>query len=408
MADNNNVRSQPQVHVVETVTRLRASADSMAAAAMRRLNDELPWYRGLTAEEKSWLRLLVQTGISSFIEWYQNTDHSLRSAVDIFDAAPPELTRSITLQSTLQLIRTIVDIVEDNVPKLAPDGQERMLQEAVLKYSREIAFTAAEVYARAAEIRGAWDSRLEALVVDAIMRGDATDSLRSRIAALGWSGDGQTVVVIGMAPNGGSEDSATQLRRIARRAASDALVSVHGDRLVLVLGGSSDVRTLVTSMRDEFGPGPIVIGPSVPALEEAGRSALEALAGIAAAHGWASAPTPVLADELLPERALIGDTLAKRQLVDHVFTPLQEAGAPFLETLVAYLDHGRSLEATARALFVHPNTVRYRLKRIAEITGWDATDARESYVLHISMSLGLLDIPTSTVTTNPDTSSTEL
>ena len=40
--------------------------------------------------------------------------------------------------------------------------------------------------------------------------------------------------------------------------------------------------------------------------------------------------------------------------------------ASLLETASAYLDGGGALEATARVLFVHPNTVRYRLGRIAD------------------------------------------
>lgn len=41
----------------------------------------------------------------------------------------------------------------------------------IVQYSREIAFGVAEVYARAAEAQGGWDARLEALVVDAVIRG---------------------------------------------------------------------------------------------------------------------------------------------------------------------------------------------------------------------------------------------
>ena len=37
---------------------------------------------------------------------------------------------------------------------------------------------------------------------------------------------------------------------------------------------------------------------------------------------------------------------------------------------------------------MHPNTVRYRLKRAADTTGWDATDPREAYVLRTAISLG--------------------
>jgi DNA-binding PucR family transcriptional regulator len=55
------------------------------------------------------------------------------------------------------------------------------------------------------------------------------------------------------------------------------------------------------------------------------------------------------------------------------------------------LETGRSLESTARELFVHPNTVRYRLKRISEIIGWDATGAREAFILQVAMVLGSMN-----------------
>jgi hypothetical protein len=38
-------------------------------------------------------------------------------------------------------------------------------------------------------------------------------------------------------------------------------------------------------------------------------------------------------------------------------------------TALAFLDHGRRLDHTATALHVHPNTVRYRLRRLHELTG---------------------------------------
>lgn len=40
-----------------------------------------------------------------------------------------------------------------------------------------------------------------------------------------------------------------------------------------------------------------------------------------------------------------------------------------VETALTYLDHGHRLDQTAAALHVHPNTVRYRLARLAELTG---------------------------------------
>ena len=70
--------------------------------------------------------------------------------------------------------------------------------------------------------------------------------------------------------------------------------------------------------------------------------------------------------------------------------PLADAGPTLMETLDAYLDSGGALEACARKLFVHPNTVRYRLKRIADFTGRDATVPRDAYVLRVASTVGRL------------------
>ncbi|MQY09151.1 helix-turn-helix domain-containing protein [Actinomadura macrotermitis] len=43
-------------------------------------------------------------------------------------------------------------------------------------------------------------------------------------------------------------------------------------------------------------------------------------------------------------------------------------------TALAYLDHGGRIEPTARALHVHGNTVKYRLRRLRELTGRSLAD----------------------------------
>lgn len=375
----------------ETHRRVREGTGQLAAAAMRRLDTDLDWYRALPAEDRSWVGLVVQAGISSFITWFGEPARPPHGVGDIFAAAPPELTRSISLQHTLQLVRVIVDVVEAHTDQLAAPGEERELREAVLRYSREVAFSAAEVYARAAEVRGAWDARLEALVVDALVRGDVDDSLRSRVAALGWSGHGSMLVMTGTSAGPLDEVRSADLRRVLRRAVDDALVGIQGDRLVVFLGGRGDLLAAAQALTSRFGPGPVVIGPVVQDLADCSRSARAALAGLVAAAAWEQAPRPVQADELLPERVLVGDSTARRVLVQQAYAPLAGSQGSLLETLSAYLGAGRSLEAAARTLYVHPNTVRYRLRRVADVTGWDPLDARESYVLQIALAVGRLD-----------------
>ncbi|MCA5894948.1 helix-turn-helix domain-containing protein [Isoptericola sp. NEAU-Y5] len=376
----------------ENVQRVREGLGMLTATAMRRLDEEVSWYRQLPAEDRSYVGLVAQSAINAFVNWFAEPAATTPHGVgEMFAAAPPELTRSISLQHTLQLVRLMVDVVESHSDEIAAPGYERDLREAVLRYSREVAFSAAEVYARAAEVRGAWDARLEALVVDALVRGDGDDSLRSRVSALGWSGRGHALVVVGEATARLDDMRTAELRRLARRAAGDALVGIHGDRLVLVLGGEGDLVAAATSLLDRFGPGPVVIGGVVPDVSAAALSAGAALAGLAAAAAWPHAPRPVLADDLLPERVLTGDLTARRTLVAQAYRPLEAASGSVLETLSAYLGTGRSLEAAARRLYVHPNTVRYRLRKVSEITGWDPLDARESFVLQVALALGQLD-----------------
>jgi DNA-binding PucR family transcriptional regulator len=133
-----------------------------------------------------------------------------------------------------------------------------------------------------------------------------------------------------------------------------------------------------------------VIGPTASSLAAAHRSATEAIAGMDAVAGWSGAPRPVAARELLPERALLGDRTAIAALEVDVMRPLGDADPALAETLDAYLDSGGAIEACARKLFVHPNTVRYRLKRIADFTGRDPTVPRDAYVLRVASSLGRL------------------
>ena len=98
-------------------------------------------------------------------------------------------------------------------------------------------------------------------------------------------------------------------------------------------------------------------------------------------------------DDLLPERALAGDGHARRQLVTDIYTPLVEAGSSILDTVAAFLEQGGSLEATSRAMFIHANTVRYRLRRAAEVTGLAATDPRHAYTYRVALTLGRLTAP---------------
>jgi DNA-binding PucR family transcriptional regulator len=376
-----------------TLERLNARIGSLSTETLKQLDASLPWYRSLRPDERSALGLVAQKGIASFVNWYQRPASPAWVLSDVFGTAPTELTRSISLQKALQLIRVTVQVVEDRVPELAAEADQARLRESVLRYSREVAFAAADVYARAAETRGSWDTRLEALVVDAILRGESSDALRSRIAAVGWKSEARITVMVGSAPPEPNPAFLNGLRRTASRMAEDVLVGIQGDRLILVLGGVSDRDTAFGRLSELFGPGPVVYGPESDALVSASSSAQAAFAGMTAARAWPFAPRPVSADDLWPERVMSGDEAARKALVRTIYRPLVNAANGLAETLSAYLALGSSLEATSRELFVHTNTVRYRLRRVCDITGWDPLQPREAFVLQTAMVIGRLAHP---------------
>jgi DNA-binding PucR family transcriptional regulator len=378
-----------------TLQRVERSAGELSSAATRRVEASHDWYRALSAEDRSWVGLVAQAGIAAFIAWLRAGGDQTPVTADVFGTAPRELTRSITLRQTLDLVRSVVDVVEQDATALAEAGEEQALREAVLRYSREIAFAAAEVYAHAAEARGAWDARLEGLVVDAVLRGEADDSMQSRAAALGWGSTTRVAVVAGSTPPGSSAGVVDALRRAAEQVGVDTLAAVQGRRLVCIFGNVDDSLAAAREVGDHFGEGALVVGPTVPHLFAAGRSARAALAGQSCAQAWPQAPRPVAADDLLAERVLVGDAPARALLLDRIWHPLSASRGALLDTASAYLESGGSLEASARLLFVHPNTVRYRLGKVADLTGYQLTDPHDAHTVRIALALGRLSRPSS-------------
>ncbi len=159
--------------------------------------------------------------------------------------------------------------------------------------------------------RGAWDARLEALVVDSVMRGDADETIRTRVPAP-WAGarTGTSPWSSAPCPRSRAELDASRRRtprgarrrprrarrhpgRPARRRASAGCPTREGGHPVA---------------RPHFGDGPVVVGPVVRRPRPRHASARAALSAHRAASGWPDAPRPGRrADDLLPERALAGD-----------------------------------------------------------------------------------------------------
>ncbi|MFZ9987346.1 MAG: PucR family transcriptional regulator [Candidatus Nanopelagicales bacterium] len=386
----------PAASRAATARRLERASGELATTVTAHLDERLEWFRELPADERSWVGLIAQAGIAGVIAWYRDPDAA--QALDVFSSAPRELAGAITLEQTVEMVRCTVDLLEQALPQLASPEAAEGVRDAVLSYSREVAFAAAEVYARAAEARGAWDARLEALVMEGLLRGDADASVLTRAAALGWPSGAASTVLVGPPPDADRAGGLQVMRRAAEHHGIALLTALHGDALVVLATTSPtgtadpppsgyDDRT-VRLLSPHFGTGPVVIGPAAKDSADIPASCSTAVSAFAVARCWPEAPRPVLADELLPERALAGESHAREQLVGELTTVL--ADPDLRRTLEVHLEHGTTLEGTARVLYVHPNTVRYRLRRIESLTGRSAADPRDALAMRLGLMLARL------------------
>ena len=292
----------------------------------------MPWFRRLSAEDRSWIGLIVQAGIQAFVVWYREPDGSSPVTAEVFGAAPRALTGVVSLHQTVEMVRLTIEIVEENIVEtvgerrraLGPRLDRALRPRGRLRHRGGVRPGRGDARRLGRPARGPGRGQRAA------RRGRRDGPVPGQRARLGVHGrrGGRARPGPGRRTAPARESIIDDVRRSARHVGLDALCAVQGDRMVVVLGGVDNPDKAGAAVAEHFGHGPVVVGPVVPDLMRASISARAATAGLRAAPGWPDAPRPVTSDDLLPERALSGDGHARRQLVQEVYLPLAGAGHP--------------------------------------------------------------------------------
>jgi PucR C-terminal helix-turn-helix domain len=148
------------------------------------------------------------------------------------------------------------------------------------------------------------------------------------------------------------------------------------------------------------GGGSAVIGPVRPWLEASGsyQRAIRAWRlGLAGAPGAATGSAPgslgriIDTEEVLPELLVAADPAALADLRARALAPLADlrpaVAERLTETLRAWLLHRGRRDEVAAALFVHPQTVRYRMGQLRELFGDTLDDPRVTLELTLALTL---------------------
>src|ERR1700743_3438835 len=70
----------------ETIRRIEQAAGRLGTQSVARLAEPLPGFRALPADQRSWVSLVAQAGIASFVAWLRSPDDVLRLTGDVFAA----------------------------------------------------------------------------------------------------------------------------------------------------------------------------------------------------------------------------------------------------------------------------------------------------------------------------------
>jgi len=177
----------------------------------------------------------------------------------------------------------------------------------------------------------------------------------------------------------------------------DAQVASHGSRIYVLLPPTATTRSVTSwvrgtigALRSELGVAlRAAIAAPVASLAEvaAARTEVDRVLDSAERHpisigqvtSLAEARTTVLLDEIV---TLVG---ADERLVDPRIRDLRVQDPVLAETLRTYLDSFGDIGAAAQSLQVHPNTVRYRVRRIEKLLSTSLADPE----VRLLFSLGL-------------------
>ncbi|BCJ49647.1 hypothetical protein Asp14428_11220 [Actinoplanes sp. NBRC 14428] len=348
------------------------------AAAVTAAHPVIAAATGDTKVERD-LHTPVRVAFERFLDLVGTGEPALPPAVrDVFVALGAAEAREdrgpeALLASLRTAARMMLRLAAEALAARRPVGTDELidLSDAVTAYVDELVAAGTDGFARQLREQAGEGDRRRRHLAELLLRGSSPPSVvAAAAAAAGWPGLGEVVPVL--LPAG-------QARDARFRYAGDGVVVERGDQAILLLrAGPRATRPQLAEMLPGRGA---VVGPATgwAQVPEAVRLA-ELTAGLVGPD-----PGPVFADDHLATLGLRGEpgalaALAARRLAPlDVLRPAQRT--QLLATLHSWLRHWGSRSEVAAELFVHPQTVSYRLGRLRKLLGTDLDDPAARFEL---------------------------
>ncbi|MDX6325920.1 MAG: hypothetical protein QOK15_2274 [Nocardioidaceae bacterium] len=275
------------------------------------------------------------------------------------------------------------DLSESGVGAGLPAPSVARFAELVFAYIDELSAASAAGHADELATTGRVRQRYLERLTQGLLRGASPDALEAAAERADWKPPKYLTVVV--LPEARSRGVLSQVdSRTLQPTEQVPGLETHPELTVLLVPGSTASRTTLLSRlsgRDA------VVGPARPWLEV--QSSYDRALRVVGLGLERSTPAPVDTEQHLSELILGADARAMEDLRLQVLAPLDDLRAPtaekLRETLRSWLIHHGRREEIAAELFVHPQTVRYRMQQLREIYGDRLEDP--SWVLRLTIAL---------------------
>ncbi|SDI27524.1 PucR C-terminal helix-turn-helix domain-containing protein [Arthrobacter subterraneus] len=230
-------------------------------------------------------------------------------------------------------------------------------------------------------------------LVDELVSGMDEETAAVRAGALGYDITGpQHVIAAQWQPPRTGDSVVVALRRTLRELHAPALVSRRSDiTLAVVTGEPLDAELFTVAARTlRSATGAVGIGGPSRDVAQLPRSFAEALRALQV-RVHSVEPYGLTRYDQLGIYRILGMPGSETDLSSYVeewLGALQSndarRGSELVHTLAQYLDHGGNYDDTAYSLAIHRSTLRYRLKCIRQITGFELGDPETRLNLHVA------------------------
>ena len=388
MARSARASARPGGGLGKILDLLEGNSEGLGGLMLNRYVESIPSYRSLAEASLRAVRDVSERNVRGFITAVrEERGPTLAELATIRDGAVRRAREGVPLSGLLAAYRSGAQVaweqaleIIDADPTLQRAGLD--LATAVMRWTDDASSAAAQAYLAEYERLSTDREASRRDFIDGVLSGSLREEeVIARAEALGLDGQAPHAVALlawTVAPDDDAEGrAATRLMlEIAATLTDDddgPLVIARGSEVLVVFpSGSREEMAMTERLRAALQDAPDVragIGRVRASVVEIAGSYREALIALTAARAGSSSPV-ALYGEVLVEEMILRERKVAQRLADSVLSPL--ADHPDLrKTLVAFMLHGPSLPAVARHLFLHANTVAYRLNRVRELTGRD-------------------------------------